>query len=85
MTGLPRDVAIELAARSLQGAAQLVLQSGMHPAQIRDSITTPAGCTIAGLLTMEEGRIRSVLARTIQEATRVASTLGNSSTTARGS
>lgn len=75
--GLPRDVAFELAAQSLQGAARMVLQSGMHPAQLKDSVTTPAGCTIAGILTMEDGKIRSVLARTIQEATRVASSLSH--------
>ncbi|KAG9288932.1 hypothetical protein G9A89_019554 [Geosiphon pyriformis] len=77
MMGLPRDVALELAAQALQGAARMVLQTGKHPAEIKDSVTTPAGCTIAGLLTMEDGKIRSTLARTIQEATKVASTLGN--------
>ncbi|KAF9438346.1 delta 1-pyrroline-5-carboxylate reductase [Entomortierella beljakovae] len=76
MMGLPRDVAIELAAQVLQGAARMVLTTGAHPAAIKDSVTTPGGCTIAGLLTMEDGRIRSTLARTIQEATTVASTLG---------
>jgi pyrroline-5-carboxylate reductase len=76
MMGLPRDVAIELAAQTVQGAARLVLQTGAHPAALKDDVTTPAGCTIAGLLTMEDGRIRSTLARTIQEATRVAATLG---------
>ena len=54
----------------------LVLESGAHPAALKDQVTTPAGSTIAGLLTMEDGRIRSVLARTIQEATRVAAGLG---------
>jgi pyrroline-5-carboxylate reductase len=53
-----------------------VLERGEHPAALKDQVTTPAGCTIAGLLTMEDGRIRSTLARTIQEATRVASGLG---------
>ncbi|PJF18910.1 Pyrroline-5-carboxylate reductase [Paramicrosporidium saccamoebae] len=77
MMGLTRDVAVELAAQSLQGAARMVLQSGLHPAQIKDSVTTPGGCTIAGILTMEDGKIRSVLARTVQEATRVASIAGN--------
>jgi pyrroline-5-carboxylate reductase len=76
MMGLPRDVAIELAAQTVQGAARLVLETGTHPAALKDSVTTPAGCTIAGLLTMEDGRIRSTLARTIQEATQVAATLG---------
>lgn len=60
----------------LQGAARMVLTTGAHPAAIKDSVTTPGGCTIAGLLTMEDGKIRSTLARTIQEATTVASTLG---------
>ena len=76
MMGLPRDVAVELAAQSMQGAARLVLHSGEHPAALKDRVTTPAGCTIAGLLTMEDGRIRSTLARTIQEAAKVAGGLG---------
>ena len=75
--GLPRDVANELAAQTMQGAARLALQSGEHPAALKDDVTTPAGCTIAGLLTMEDGRIRSILARTIEEAAKVASGLGS--------
>lgn len=78
MMGLPRDVAVEIAAQSMQGAARLVLQTGAHPAALKDAVTTPAGCTIAGLLTMEDGRIRSTLARAIQEATQVAGGLGQS-------
>ncbi len=54
----------------------MVLQTGLHPAALKDQVTTPAGCTIAGLLTLEDGRIRSVLARAVEEATRVASRLG---------
>jgi pyrroline-5-carboxylate reductase len=76
MMGLPRDAALELAAQTAQGAARMVLQGGSHPAALKDEVTTPAGCTIAGLLTMEDGRIRSTLARAIQEATRVAASLG---------
>jgi pyrroline-5-carboxylate reductase len=76
MMGLPREVAVELAAQTMQGAARLVLSTGLHPAALKDQVTTPAGCTIAGLLMMEDGRIRSTLARTIQEATAVASGLG---------
>ena len=79
MMGLPRAVALEIAAQVFQGAARMVLQTGLHPAALKDQVTTPAGCTIAGLLNMEDGRIRSVLARTIQEAARVAAGLGEES------
>ena len=77
MMGLPRDVALQIAAQVLQGSARMVLETGFHPAALKDQVTTPAGSTIAGLLTMEDGRIRSVLARAIQEATRVAAGLGD--------
>lgn len=77
MMGLPRQAAVELAAQTVRGAAKLVLESGQHPAALKDEVTTPAGCTIAGLLMMEDGKIRSTLARAIQEATRVASGLGD--------
>ncbi|KIY47321.1 pyrroline-5-carboxylate reductase [Fistulina hepatica ATCC 64428] len=76
MMGLPRDQALELAAQTLQGAARMVLQSGMHPAQLKDNVTTPGGCTIAGLLALEDGRVRSTIARGIQVATERASELG---------
>jgi pyrroline-5-carboxylate reductase len=76
MMGLPRDTALEIAAQVFLGAAQMVLETGHHPAALKDQVTTPAGSTIAGLLAMEDGRIRSVLARAIQEATRVAAQLG---------
>src|SRR5690606_23502494 len=76
MMGLPRDVALTIAAHVFRGAAAMVLDTDMHPAALKDQVTTPAGCTIAGILTMEDGRIRSVLARTIQEAAKVAAGLG---------
>ena len=74
--GLPRQVAVELAARMTVGAADMVLRTHRHPAALKDDVTTPAGCTIAGLLTLEDGRIRSVLARSIERAAQVASGLG---------
>ncbi len=78
MMGLRRDIAMTIAAQMLQGSARMVLETGNHPASLKDQVTTPAGCTIAGLLTLEDGRIRSVLARAVEEATRVASKLGQS-------
>ncbi len=76
MRGLPRKVAIELAAQMTLGAAEMVLATGKHPAALKDDVTTPAGCTIAGLLTLEDGKIRSVLARGVETASRVAGELG---------
>jgi pyrroline-5-carboxylate reductase len=74
--GLPRHMALTLVAQTALGAARMVLETGRHPASLRDDVTTPAGCTIAGLLMLEDGRIRSVLARAVEEATRTASQLG---------
>ena len=75
MRGLPRAVALELAARVAQGAAEMVLATGRHPAALRDDVTTPAGCTVAGLLVLEDGRLRSVVARGIEMAAKVAGEL----------
>ncbi len=75
MRGLPRALATEMAAQVTMGAAGMVLQSGRHPAALKDDVTTPAGCTIAGILALEDGRIRSVLARGLETAARVAGEL----------
>ncbi len=79
MTGLPRKVATEMAAQTALGAAKMVLETGRHPAALKDEVTTPAGCTISALLSLEDGRLRSVLARGVQEAARAASGLGTPS------
>lgn len=76
MTGLPRAVATELAAQTVKGAARMVLETGRHPAALKDDVTTPAGCTVSALLALEDGRLRSVLARGVQEAARSAAGLG---------
>ncbi len=75
--GLPRHLALKLVAQTAVGAAKMVQATGRHPAALRDDVTTPAGCTIAGLLMLEDGKIRSVLARAIEEATRTAGELGS--------
>lgn len=76
MMGLPRTEALELAAQTIQGTGRMALSTGLHPAQLKDSVTTPGGCTIAGLLTLEDGRVRSTIARTIQVAANHAAGLG---------
>ncbi|MCX6632680.1 MAG: pyrroline-5-carboxylate reductase [Candidatus Solibacter sp.] len=74
--GLPRQLALTLVAQTALGAARMVLSTGRHPAALRDDVTTPAGCTIGGLLMLEDGRIRSVLARAVEEATKISAHLG---------
>lgn len=76
MMGLPRRVATELAAQAVQGAARMVLETGRHPAELKDDVTTPAGCTISALLALEDGKLRSVLARGVEQAARAAAQLG---------
>jgi pyrroline-5-carboxylate reductase len=74
--GLPRHLALTLVAQTALGAARMVLTTGRHPASLRDDVTTPAGCTIGGLLMLEDGRIRSVLARAVEEAAKISAHLG---------
>jgi pyrroline-5-carboxylate reductase len=77
--GLPRAEALSIIAQTILGAAHMVQKTGKHPAALRDEVTTPAGCTIGALLVMEDGKIRSVLARAVEEATHIASKLGKKS------
>jgi len=67
--GLPRDIATLLAAQTLKGAASVVLETGDHPALLKDSVTTPAGCTIDGILELEEGKLRVTLIKAVVKAT----------------
>jgi len=76
MMGLPRKTATELAAQAVQGAARMVLQTGRHPAELKDEVTTPAGCTVSALLALEDGKLRSVLARGVEAAAHSAARLG---------
>ncbi len=63
--GLPRELATLLAAQATKGAAAMVLESGLHPALLKSEVTTPAGCTVDGLLELEDGRIRASLIRAV--------------------
>jgi len=66
--GLPRDIATLLAAQTALGAAKVVLETGDHPAQLKDAVTTPAGCTIDGILELEEGKLRVTLIKAVVKA-----------------
>lgn len=74
--GLPRAVALTLAAQTVMGAAKLVLETGEHPAVWKDRVATPGGTTLAGLAALEEGALRSTLIRAVEAATRRSEELG---------
>ena len=67
--GLPRDLATNLAARTLLGTAKLVLETGTHPGALKDQVTSPAGTTIAGLHALERGGLRGILIDAVEAAT----------------
>ena len=73
--GLPRSVATELAAQMTLGSAKMVLETREHPALLKDIVTTPAGCTIDGILELEEGKLRVTLIKAVVKATQRASEL----------
>ena len=81
--GLPRAEAQLMAAQTMRGTSGLVL-GGEHPALLRDKVSTPGGCTIGGLLVLEEGSLRGTVARAVREATVVASQLGKGVTGVNG-
>ncbi len=74
--GLPRDIAHILATNTMLGAARLILETGEHPARLRDMVTTPGGTTIAGLHVLEQGKLRATLMDAVLAAARRADELG---------
>ena len=75
--GLPRDVATLLAAQTTLGSARMVLETGSHPALLKDAVTTPAGCTVDGILELEEGGLRVTLIKAVKRATQRARELAS--------
>lgn len=75
--GLPRELAANLAAHTVAGAAEMVLATGEHPAKLRDAVTSPGGTTIAGLEALEAGGLRAALIAAVREATNRATELGS--------
>jgi pyrroline-5-carboxylate reductase len=76
LMGLPRELALQLSAKTVAGAAEMVLQSGLHPAMLRDQVTSPGGTTIAGLEALEAGGLRAALIAAVRAATERATALG---------
>ncbi len=67
--GLPREMATTLVAQTLYGSALLALKTGHHPALLKDAVTTPAGCTIEGLMELEKGGLRVALMNAVIKTT----------------
>jgi pyrroline-5-carboxylate reductase len=74
--GLPRDLATLLAAQTLLGSAKMLLETGMHPGQLKDMVASPAGTTIAGLHALERGGLRAALIDAVEAATKRSIELG---------
>ncbi len=77
--GLPRDVALRLAAQTVLGAAKMVLETGQHPGALKDQVTSPGGTTIEGIHELEKGRLRGTVMSAVRAAAEKSKKLGQSS------
>lgn len=74
--GLPRAIANQLAIQTVRGTVQLLKEKGIHPAQLKDNVTSPGGTTIAGVATLESAGFRSSLIQAVVAATKRSQELG---------
>jgi pyrroline-5-carboxylate reductase len=74
--GLPRAIASKLALQTVLGTAELLKQTGMHPAELKDRVTSPGGTTIAGVGKLEQAAFRSALIEAVKAACERSKELG---------
>ncbi len=74
--GLPREIALKLAAQTVLGSAKMVLETGLHPGALKDMVTSPGGTTIEGLHELEKGKVRAALMNAVRAATEKSKKLG---------
>lgn len=79
-SGLPRAIAYQLALQTVLGTAQLLQETGIHPGELKDRVTSPGGTTIAGVATMEKMGVRSAMIEAVRAACRRSQELGASKT-----
>ncbi len=77
LKGLPRETALKLAAKTVEGSARMVLETNEHPGQLKDKVASPAGTTIAGLAVLEKAGLRSSLIEAVRAAANRAKELQN--------
>ena len=68
LVGLPRAIAQKLAIQTVKGTAELLQASDLHPAQLKDRVTSPGGTTIAGIAQLEDACVRAALIRAVQQS-----------------
>ena len=76
LMGLARQTATLLAAQTVLGAAKMVLETGKHPGELKDMVTSPAGTTIAGMQALESGGLRGLMMEAVRRATERSEALG---------
>lgn len=74
--GLPRAIAQRLALQTVRGTAELLQSSGLHPAELKDRVTSPGGTTIAGVAALEQAGLRHALIEAVRTACRRSKELG---------
>jgi pyrroline-5-carboxylate reductase len=79
LNGIPRDVAYRLSAQTVLGAAAAVLETGLHPAELKDRVSSPAGTTIEAVFALERGGMRASVMDAVNVCTQKSAAIGKKS------